>query len=87
MVYQVIEKVKIIRVSLKAAQSCQKSYEDDRHRDLEIEVRDRVFLNVSPMNKVVRFCRKGKLIPRFISPYILYGELAMLLMSLSFHLS
>ena len=38
-------------------------------KDIEYEVGDKVFLNVSPWRKVLRFRKKGKLSPRFIGPY------------------
>ncbi|XP_059288234.1 uncharacterized protein LOC132041544 [Lycium ferocissimum] len=40
-----------------------------RHRELEFVVVNKVFLKLSPMNGVMRFGRKGKLSPRYISPY------------------
>ena len=36
---------------------------------MEFEVRDRVFLKVSPLRGVIRFAKKGKLSPRFIGPF------------------
>lgn len=45
------------------------SYADNRRRDLEFEVGDRVFLRVSPWKGVIRFGRKGKLAPRYIGSY------------------
>ncbi|XP_070011104.1 uncharacterized protein [Nicotiana sylvestris] len=68
-VCEALEKVQLIRERLKAAQSCQKSYSDKRHRELEFMVGDKVFLKVSPMKRVMRFGKKGKLSPRFIGPY------------------
>ena len=56
-----VEKVFSIKERLKAAQSRQKSYADNRRRDLEFEVGDHVFLKVSPMNSIMRFGRKEKL--------------------------
>ena len=38
-------------------------------KDIEFEVEDKVFLKVSPWKNILRFGRKGKLIPRFIGPY------------------
>ena len=64
-----IEKITLIKERLKAAQSKQKSYADNRRRDLEFEVGDHVFLKVSPMKSVMRFGRKGKLSPRFVGPF------------------
>ncbi|KAL6315073.1 hypothetical protein AAG906_030926 [Vitis piasezkii] len=57
-----IEKVSLIKERLKTAQSRQKSYADNRIRDLEFKVGDHVFLKVSPMKSIMKFGRKGKLI-------------------------
>ncbi|OMO65975.1 reverse transcriptase [Corchorus capsularis] len=64
-----VEKVKMIRNRLKIAQDRQKSYADHRRRDLEFEVGDAVFLKVSPWKGVIRFCKGGKLAPRYIGPF------------------
>ncbi|XP_059310106.1 uncharacterized protein LOC132061279 [Lycium ferocissimum] len=68
-VHEAIEKVNLIAQRLKTAQSRHKSYTDMRHHELEFSVGKKVFLKVSPMKEVMRFGRKGKLSPRFISPY------------------
>ena len=44
-----VEKTALIKERLKTTQSRQKSYGDNRRRDLEFEVGDHVFLKVSPM--------------------------------------
>ena len=54
---------------MKIAYCWQKSYADNRRGDLEIEVGDEVYLNISPMKEVMRFCKKGKLSPRYEVPY------------------
>ncbi|XP_070011776.1 uncharacterized protein [Nicotiana sylvestris] len=54
---------------LRTAQSRQKSYSDNRRRDLKFAVGDWVFLKVSPMKGVMRFGKKGKLNPRYVGPY------------------
>ena len=41
-----------------------------RRRPLEFEVGDHVFLKVMPQKGVVRFCKRGKLSPRFIGPFV-----------------
>ncbi|KAA3483187.1 DNA/RNA polymerases superfamily protein [Gossypium australe] len=38
-------------------------------KEVEFQVGDKVFLKVSPWKEILRFGRKGKLSPRFISPY------------------
>ena len=63
------EKVSFIRQRLLTAQSRQKSYDYVRRRPLEFEVRDHVFLKVMPKRGVVRFDKRGKLLPRFILPF------------------
>jgi hypothetical protein len=54
---------------LKTAQSRQKSYADNRRRELIFEVGDFVYLKVSPMRGMKRFKVKGKLSPRYIGPF------------------
>ena len=54
---------------MKIAQDRQKSYADNRRRDLEFQVGDKVFLKISPWKGIIRFGRRGKLSPRYIGPY------------------
>lgn len=54
---------------MKIAQNRQKSYEDNRGRDLDFQVGDHVFLKVFPFKGVMQFGKKGKLSPRFIGPF------------------
>ncbi|WVZ81665.1 hypothetical protein U9M48_029018, partial [Paspalum notatum var. saurae] len=63
------EKVAEIRARLKEAQSRQKSYADNRRRELSFQVGDSVYLKVSPIRGTHRFQVKGKLAPRYIGPY------------------
>jgi hypothetical protein len=63
------EKVKQICANILTAQSHQKSYTDKRHRPMEFEVGDHVYLRVSQMKGVCRFYIKGKLASRYIVPY------------------
>jgi hypothetical protein len=62
-------KVKVIQDNLRAAQSRQKSYANIRRRSLQFQVRDFVYLRVSPTRGVQRFGVKGKLAPRYIGPF------------------
>nr|AAQ56315.1 putative polyprotein [Oryza sativa Japonica Group] len=62
-------KVRTIRDNLKVAQSRQKSYADNRRRDLEFAVHDFVYLQVTPLQGVHRFQTKGKLAPRYVGPF------------------
>jgi hypothetical protein len=63
------EKGRQIRVNILIAQSHQKSYTDKRHRPLEFEVGNHVYLRVSPMKGVQCFGIKGKLAPRYNGSY------------------
>ncbi|XP_052486307.1 uncharacterized protein LOC128041043 [Gossypium raimondii] len=69
LVFETKDKVRLIRDRLKAASDRHKSYAVLKRRDIEYAVGDFIFLKVSSWKKVLRFDRKGKLIPRFIRPY------------------
>ncbi|WVZ62852.1 hypothetical protein U9M48_012547 [Paspalum notatum var. saurae] len=61
--------VRMIRENLRIAQTRQKSYADNRRRDLEFAVGDYVYLKVSPIRGLRRFKVKGKLAPRYIGSF------------------
>ncbi|XP_069151892.1 uncharacterized protein [Solanum lycopersicum] len=68
-IHESLEKVRVIRNRLATAYSQQKSYTDNRKWPLEFDVGDHVYFNISPMKGVMRFGRKGKLIPRYVGSY------------------
>jgi hypothetical protein len=61
--------VQTVRENLKLAQSRQKSYADNRRRELRFQVGDFRYLKVSPMRGLCRFKIRGKLAPRYIGPF------------------
>jgi hypothetical protein len=61
--------VQMVRENLRVVQLRQKSYADHRRRELGFEVRDFVYLMVSPMRGLRHFKVRCKLIPRFIRPF------------------
>ena len=61
--------MKLIRQRMQIAQSRQKSYTDNRRRDLEFAVGDKVFLKVLPRKGIIRSGRWGKLGPRYVGPF------------------
>ena len=63
------KKVKMIREILKVATDRQKSYADMRRKDIRYEIGEKVFLNVSPLNEVMRFGKNGKLSLMFNGSY------------------
>src|SRR3954464_9144316 len=66
---EVEEKVHKIHEHLKNSQSRQKSYADKRRRDLAFNIRDFVYIKVSPLKGMQRFQLKGKLAPRYIGHF------------------
>ena len=50
----------MIRDRFATTYSRQKSYVDNRKMDLEYEVDDEVYLQISPMRGFMRFCKKEK---------------------------
>ena len=71
-------KIQVIRARLKAAQDRQKSYYDKKHREVNFEVGDLVYLKVSPWKGILRFGKKGKLSPRYIGPYEITERIGLL---------
>ncbi|KAI0491724.1 hypothetical protein KFK09_025984 [Dendrobium nobile] len=69
LVEEATEKIRLIRDRLKAAQDRQQKYYDPKHRAVEFEVGDFVFLKVKPMKGTIRIGKVGKLSPRFIRPF------------------
>jgi hypothetical protein len=61
--------VQMVRENLKLAQSRQKSYADNRRRELRFQVGDFLYLKVSPMRGLRCFKIRGKLAPRYIGPF------------------
>ena len=49
LIYMTLEKVHILRIRLQMAYSLQKSYVDNRRRELELEECNKVYLKISPM--------------------------------------
>jgi hypothetical protein len=68
-IQEMTDQVKLIRERLKAAQSRQKSYADNRRRDLEFQVGERVFLKLTPSRGILRHPKGGKLSPRYLGPF------------------
>src|SRR5688572_19882199 len=75
LVFEAMEKVRLIRERFKSAQSRQKSYSDNRRKDIEFEVNDSVYLKISPTKGVMRFGKKDKLSPRYIGPYKIFRRM------------
>ena len=58
------ENVKMIRERLKVANDRQKSYVDMKRKDIRYEIgKKKVFFEVSPWKKVMRFGKKGQVEP------------------------
>ena len=48
------EKAKVIRQKIQTTQSRQKSYSDNRRRDLEFDVGDKFFLKILPRKGIIK---------------------------------
>nr|GFC76838.1 putative reverse transcriptase domain-containing protein [Tanacetum cinerariifolium] len=59
---------------MQAAQDRQKNYADRKRKPMEFEIGDRVMLKVSPWKGVVRFDKRGKLNPRYVTPFKVLGK-------------
>jgi hypothetical protein len=63
------KQVCMVRKNLRVMQLRQNNYANHRRRELSFEVRDFVYLKVSPMRGLCHFKVRGKLAPRFIGPF------------------
>ena len=54
---------------METTHSREKSYADNKRRELEFEIGDWIYLNISPMKGVMRFDKKRKLSSRYVGPY------------------
>ncbi|XP_060967331.1 uncharacterized protein LOC133035512 [Cannabis sativa] len=52
-----------------AAESRKKSYVDPKSQEIDFQIRDMVFLQVTPMKGIKCFVKKGKLSQRSIEPF------------------
>jgi hypothetical protein len=69
-ILQEVEKqVRMVRENLQITQSKKKSYVDHRRIELSFEVRDFVYLKISPMRGLRYFKVWGNLAPRYIGPF------------------
>nr|XP_016435734.1 PREDICTED: uncharacterized protein LOC107761954 [Nicotiana tabacum] len=69
LVWDALEKVKLIKDQHRTTQSRQKSYADRRACDVVFMMGERVLFRVSLMKRVTIFETKGKLSPRYIGPF------------------
>lgn len=76
------EKVRYIQNKLLAAQSRQKEHADRKVRDMDFKVGEQVLLKVSPMKKVMRFGKRGKLSPWYNDPFEIFKDVGIVAYSL-----
>ncbi|GJZ54117.1 putative reverse transcriptase domain-containing protein [Tanacetum coccineum] len=69
LIQETTQKIVMIKQMMQAAQDRQKSYADRKRKRMEVKVRDRFMLKVSPWKGVVQFGKRGKLNPRFVGPF------------------
>ncbi|XP_020699425.1 uncharacterized protein LOC110111764 [Dendrobium catenatum] len=61
--------INLIKERLKAAQDRQQKYYNRKHKFVEFQIGDFVYVKVSPMKGVSRFGRVSKLNPRYVGPF------------------
>ncbi|XP_015970976.1 uncharacterized protein LOC107494453 [Arachis duranensis] len=69
LVQETTERSKHIREKIQIAQSRQKSYADIRHRPLEFNEGDHIFLRMTPTTRIGRALRTKKLNLRYLGPF------------------
>ena len=69
MIEDTTKQVRLIQERIQVAQDRQKTYADQKHREIGFKEGDKVLLKVSPMKGVMRFGKNGKLSPKYIGPY------------------
>nr|GFB32884.1 retrotransposon protein, putative, Ty3-gypsy subclass [Tanacetum cinerariifolium] len=67
LIQETTEKIVKIKQRMQVARDRQESYADLKHKPMEFRVMDKVMLKVLPWKGVVRFGKRGKLNPSFIS--------------------
>ncbi|XP_020685235.1 uncharacterized protein LOC110101611 [Dendrobium catenatum] len=65
----IVMKINLIKESLKSAQNRQQKYYNQKHRLVEFQIGDFVYVKVSPMKGVSIFGRVSKLNPRYVRPF------------------
>ncbi|GJT70008.1 putative reverse transcriptase domain-containing protein [Tanacetum coccineum] len=68
-IHETTEKIFQTKKRIQAARDRQKSLADRNRKPMEFQVGDMVMLKVSPWKWVIRFCKRGKLNPRYIGPF------------------
>ena len=63
MIYDSLENVRLIRDRLKIAYSRENSYADNRRRDLEFEVGEKVYIQIPLIKGVMIYVKREKLVP------------------------
>ncbi|KAI0492545.1 hypothetical protein KFK09_026818 [Dendrobium nobile] len=66
---ETVKKINLTKERLKAAQDRQQKYYNQKHRFVEFQVGDFVYVKVSLMKGVSRFGRVSKLNPRYVGPF------------------
>ncbi|GKA35633.1 putative reverse transcriptase domain-containing protein, partial [Tanacetum coccineum] len=76
-IHETTKKIVQIKIRIQAALDRQKSYVDKRRKPLKFHVGDKVTPKVSPWKRVIRFCKWGKLNPRYIGPFKILAKVGM----------
>ncbi|WZZ27141.1 hypothetical protein YC2023_010542 [Brassica napus] len=69
MVQEIVEQVEMLKMRLREAHDCQKSYADKRRKDLEFEIGDMVYLKMRTFQGGSKTRKLKKLKPKYMGPY------------------
>ena len=84
MIQQTTDKIKLIKERMRASQNRQKAYADKCHKPLKFEVRDKVFLKVSPTKGVICTSKRNKLDPKYVRPFEILDKIESVAYRLAF---
>lgn len=76
MIKETQEKVRFIKVKFLDAQTIQKEYTNHKARDIYVNVVEKVFFKVSPMNGFMRFGKESNLSILYIVPFEILEKVA-----------
>ena len=68
-VQETTNKIRIIHDRLEGACDRKKSYVDKHRKPLEFQVGGKLLFKMSPWKRILRFAKRGKLIPRYVRPF------------------
>nr|GEU68620.1 putative reverse transcriptase domain-containing protein [Tanacetum cinerariifolium] len=73
-IHETTQKIIQIKSRIQSARDRQKSYADLKRKSMDFQVGDRVMLKVLPLKGIVRIGKRGKLNPRYVTPFKVFSK-------------